>query len=268
MKKIYFAVITSLLMLMAVGCNKSDDASNSSEETEPAVKITETQPDPLDPTKGDDAADSAEATEEPETTAAATEEQTTAEPVSETSTSETELPAETDESGAVNLKIDDSTSDEELIAAGQELFKSACDVNWKFHVGCPYTLDYESVAENSMGWQFYLITDEGINSLADVEADYHKVFSDAYPNDLSEIFMEHDGRLYALDGGRGGNVYYIDSVITEVQQRLDNEIIFNVENRYSGDDYTGEGEYTENAEFSAVIDENGTWRAGLFTLPY
>lgn len=160
------------------------------------------------------------------------------------------------------------TDDDQLIAKAQDFFETACRTNWDFHVGCPYNLDYGTIIENSLGWQFYLVTDEEINSLADIEADYCKVFSDSYPNDLSEIFIEQDGRVYALDGERGSNIFYTGSVITAVTNQTDTEIFFTVENSYSADDYTGGGPYTETADFSVVIEEDGSWRAGVFTLPY
>lgn len=159
-------------------------------------------------------------------------------------------------------------SDDMLIAEAQELYETACMTSWKFHVGCPYSLDYNTTIENSMGWQFYLITDEDINSLADVEEDYCRVFSSEYPNDLSEVFIEQDGRVYALAGERGSDIYYVGSEVTAIKERSDHEIVFSVDVHYSGDDYTGDTPYTETQDFSVVIADNGSWRAGQFTLPY
>ena len=48
----------------------------------------------------------------------------------------------------------------------------------------------------------------------------------------------------------------------------ENEIFFTVENYYSGDDFSGEGNITKSAVFSAVISPDGSWRAGKFSLTY
>lgn len=269
MKKINAALIISTLVFAVaaalVGCagkgkvseSPASQPESSSTEELSETSEEETQPDPLAPK----------------------ETEPTAEPSAETSTSATE-PSEsatdtqepvpepvTDENGAVILDVT-GASDSELIAAAQSMYETACETSWKYHVGCPYTLDYSSFVENGMGWQFYLVTDEGINSLADVEEDYYKVFSSSYGNDLSEIYLEQDGRLYALSGERGADIFYTGSKVTGISGRSDSEIIFTVENYYSGDDMRGEGDVTETGEFSAVIAPDGSWRAGKFTLPY
>lgn len=164
----------------------------------------------------------------------------------------------------VPADADDST----VLSEAQKLFEMACETEWNFHVGCPYKLDSTQYVTNNFGWEFYLVTDSGINSVADVEQDYYKVFSESYGSDLSELYMEKNGRVYALDGARGGDIYYTGSKVTEIKSRTDGEIFFTVENYYSGNDFTGEGAYTEKTEFSAVITEDGAWRAGEFTLPY
>jgi hypothetical protein len=283
MNKKFIAIATSIIMLSATGCGKNDEAvevSVSVPETSDSISETQpvTQPDP-DATDEDESNE--EDSSEQETSADDNADDETSSPDDDngelTTEAVTEASEETtsqeytvaqDENGAVIFDVDDEVSDEELIAAAQTLFDTACEVNWNYHVGCPYNLDYNTTAENEFGWQFYLITNPEISSLADVEADYYKVFSDAYPNDLSEIFIESDGKVYALAGERGMNIFYEDSVVTAVTKRSDTEIFFNVENSYSGDDYNGDGEYTEDAEFSVVISDDGTWRAGLFTLPY
>ncbi|MBQ8296326.1 MAG: hypothetical protein IJX77_00920 [Ruminococcus sp.] len=261
MKKI-FAALAALTMIACAGC--SDKKESASSESVPAttggivqdVPPEETQPDPLEPKPSTDATEATAA--EAETTSA----ESTAEPVSEESDESGESPAEESAASPENL------SDEELVSMAQTLFESACRTSWDFHVGCPYTLDYNSTAENSLGWKFYLVTSEGISSIADVEADYYSTFSDTYTTDLSEIYLESGGRVYALDGQRGSNIYYTGSAVTAVTSRQENEVFFTVENYYSGSDFSGEGAYTQTAEFSAVLHEDGSWRAGVFTLPY
>lgn len=270
MKKVKAMLIISALILTSAavfsGCSANKNSENSSAAETSAVtaeesgasesnssEVQETQPDPLAPT------------EPAETTAA------TAAAASETETSAAE-PAEkkyeTDENGAVIFTDSVSASDSVLILAGQALFEAACKTNWDFHVGCPYELDYNTTVNNEYGWEFYLVTSEGISSIADVEADYFKVFSESCGSDLSEIYMESGGRVYALSGERGQNIYYTGSAVTAVESRTENEIFFTVENYYSGDDFSGEGNITKSDVFSAVISSDGSWRAGKFSLPY
>ena len=158
-------------------------------------------------------------------------------------------------------------SDATLIAAAQQLFESACSTSWKFSVGCPYETDTENYIENSYGWQFWLITDERISSIDDVKADYHRVFSSAYPDHIDETFMEQDGRVYCLTGARGSNIFYEGSEIISVDNRDGNEIFFTVRNYYSGSDRDNEP-YYDDKQFSAVEESDGTLRAGTFILPY
>lgn len=157
--------------------------------------------------------------------------------------------------------------DAEVISAAQELFFKACDTEWQFTVGSPYSLDTSQYITNEYGWQFFLITDERINSLDDVREDYHRVFSENYEDTLYEVFMEDNGRAYCLNGARGSDVFYEGSNIVEITDRADGEICFRVENSYSDDGFGG-GAYTENAEFTVVKDSDGVWRVGKFKLPY
>ena len=276
MKRKYIAILAALTALTVLaacsdkGKDKVSESSVSTQESSVAETSEEaeekTQPDPLDPNR------TTEAEKEPETEAITENEETTdSEDATETETeAETEPQSEVsvDENGAVVIEPEAELTDDELMNAAQTLYENACRVNWNYHVGCPYSLDYESYVENELGWQFFLITTEGVNSIADVEADYFKVFSEKYGSDLSELYMESDGRVYAFDGARGMDIYYEGSEIKSIKERTDGEIVFEVEHTYSGSDFSGEGRHTETSEFSAVISEDGTWRAGLFTLPY
>lgn len=254
------AVIAASALCLTAGCVQTgtDDVTSSESGTSEipdggqSQEQLQTQPDPLEsryetkPSEDGGGGSDAEQTQ----------------PESETGTEDTSETA-SDGGGALN-----EVSDEELIAKAQKLFEDACNTSWKYHVGCPYNLDYEQYVENDLGWLYYLVTDSGVDSLDDVLADYGKVFSDKYENDLGELYIEKDGRLYAFDGARGSDIYYESSEITKVKEKNDGEILFEVENRYSGDDYGQEGEITKTADFSAVISEDGTWKAGKFTLPY
>jgi len=193
--------------------------------------------------------------------------QTTSTQVMETFPEPESQPFETDDNGAVIMEVHDDTEDSEIISAAQELYKNACETEFRYHVGCPYNLDYNSYVENSYGWQYYLVTDEGYTTIADVEKDYYKIFAEENGSDLSEIYIEQDGRLYALDGERGANVFYEGSEITGIIEKSDNKIVFSVDNHYTGNDMDPGTPVTETEQFSVVI-KDGEWRVGEFYLPY
>ena len=157
-------------------------------------------------------------------------------------------------------------SEATLIAAAQALYESAHETSLKFSIGCPYPYDSENYVEGSYGWQYYLVTQSGINSVADVKADYHRVFSDKYPDHLDETYLDSNGRVYCLCGERGTNIYYVKSEVISLDGKNDDELFFTVRDYYDGSDW-GESATTEDRTFSAVIDADGTWRAGAFTLP-
>ena len=160
-----------------------------------------------------------------------------------------------------------NSEDAALIAKAQELFTKACETSFNYSVGCPYTLDTSNYIENEYGWQFYLITSPGINSLADVRADYQKVFSDSYPDNIEETYKEENGHAYCLNGARGSNIFYVKSEVVSVDSKDGSEIFFTVRNYYDGSSW-GDEPYSEDKKFSAVIKSDGSWRAGTFTLPY
>lgn len=175
-----------------------------------------------------------------------------------------------DDSGAVVFDggSSDGENDSTLIAAGQALFESACRTQWEYTVGTPYDYDRNIYIEDDLGWQYYLVTTDGIDSLADVENEYYQVFSSNYPNELSGLYKESGGALYTLCGERGMDIFYSYSKVTSITSRTDNEIFFTVENYYTGTDRDSTAAYSETDEFSAVIGSDGTWRAGKFRLPY
>ncbi|MDE5935916.1 MAG: hypothetical protein K2G83_00705 [Ruminococcus sp.] len=158
-------------------------------------------------------------------------------------------------------------SDNELIEAALALFQSACKTEWDYTVGSPYELDMNQTVQNQFGWDCYLVTTEGINSLADVRADYHKIFSENYNDTLDEVFMEANGRVYCLNGSRGADIFYNKSVITSVNSRSESEISFTVMNYFSGDDFGNEA-YTMDEDFVISIDSDDVWRVSRFRLPY
>lgn len=250
-----FAVITGVF----TGCKVKDetDTQENSSAVTTAVQST-LQPDPLDPKK---------------TTSAVTTVTSSVTTAAETAPNETQPDPminnafSIDESGAVVMEIPvEEQNDDILIAAAQKLYNSACETQWKFLYEPPYDLDYTETVENEFGWEFYRIKTGGIKTFADVENDYHRVFSDRYPNTLSETYREENGSVYAFTGGRGSDLYYSDSMITAIESRKADEIFFTVESLYSGSDF-GDEEYTKTDTFSAVI-VGDVWYVGVFELPF
>ncbi len=124
-------------------------------------------------------------------------------------------------------------------------------------------VDKRTLMENWNDW----VCDRNL-TLADVEKDYYKVFSRKYPNLLNELFIAGDGAVYALNASRGADIFYEKSTITEITSRTDEEIFFTVENHYSGTDRDPDMPETRTDTFSVVIENDGSWHAGKFNLPY
>lgn len=253
-RRTVFILTAAILAVSITGCNKTQkaDLSSVSESSyaEDSSTVSEPQTEPSDPE---------------ETTEASSESD---EPTESSSEETSEDDYTYDEHGAVVLDTSKEHSDATLIAAAQALFESACETEWRYTVGCPYEVDYNTYIENEFEWQFYKITNSNITSFADIEADYYKVFSSEYPNKLADLYKEKDGAVYALCGERGSDLYYVESVITGISEKTDSKITFTVENHYSGTDFTGEEPYSETDEFTVVVYDDGTWRAGEFNLPY
>lgn len=244
MKKL-LAVLSALVMAASSGCGKK--VSQSDNESSGAVTTSA-------------AAETAPAEDEASQT-----ETTTAPPAEETTESNGYV---VNSDGGVEFSSPISEqSIENLIAAGNQLFTAACNTEWAFTVGSPYELDMTQTVQNSLGWDFYLITDEGINSLADIQADYHKVFSESYKDSIGDTFMEKNGRAYCLNGARGDNIFYERSDFDAVKEKTENQITYLINNYYSDDGF-GNGAYVSNEEFVTVKDSDGVWRVQKFKLPY
>ncbi len=282
MKKINIALLVSSIVFAAsailVSCGSANDKNSSTPDkniqqstsaAETTAETTENNKDKTETTAVSATASSEKNTEnkisetEPAATAAPTNAATEA--PSQANTQSGSEPDATETASATQPATENNEA--ELLEKAQTLYDTACETNWNFHVGCPYSLSSEYV-ENQLGWQFWLITSEGVNSMDDVRRDYHKVFSSSYPDDLDEIFMESNGRVYALAGERGSDIFYTGSKVVSVDKVTDTEITFTVENYYSGDDMDLNTPVTKENTFSAVIESDGTWRAGEFTLPY
>ncbi|MBQ8960342.1 MAG: hypothetical protein IJ071_03880 [Ruminococcus sp.] len=245
-KKIFAAALAAILTGALTACSGVRSASEeSSEATAPTEAVTEeaTEPETAPPTEAE--------TEAPAATEAPT----------EAATQPETYPPE--EAPAQSLFPADDAA---LIAKAQEMFELACTTEWDFTLGLRYTVDPETYYENQYSWRMYLITDPGINSMEDIRNDYHTVFSSSRPDGLDEIFAEIGGRAYALSGGRGSNIFYESSEVTEIQSRTDTEAVFTVVHHMNGSDF-GDDPVDETDTFSLVI-EDGAIKVDQFRLPY
>ncbi len=253
MKKLSIILSIAAVSAVLASCegHKTGTAPYKPDETKPAATTTE------------------------EATEAATTKKTTA-PATTTARTTTTQPDplgggafEYNADGAVVFKSGEEDADDRtLISAAQALFESACRTSWNFTVGCPFETDNDFIETGAFNWRYYHISDSSIKSIDDVKNAYHKVFSEKYDNaDIASLYVEQDGRVYALSGERGADIYYTASKITGIKSRTDDEIVFSVDNFYDGSDY-GEGAHTETDEFSVVIGSDNVWKAGKFTLPY
>ena len=266
MKKALLAIVFSAMLCGLCSCGNSAKVK-SSDASVPEVKVETTSSAETETT------DSTSETESKETDSTSTDTETTASTVTSaaetSSTPASSVNYSTDSNGAVVLNTPAAEqSDEELMAAAQALFQTACQTAWRFSVGCPYAYDSETYISNDYDWHYYLITDPAITSIADVKADFHTVFSEKYPdNNIDELYIEKDGKVYALDGQRGSNIFYSKSEIISLDSNTGDEMTFTVRNYYNGDDW-GEESSTDDRPFSMVKDSDGTWRVGTFNLPY
>ncbi len=285
MKKFVMAFLAVALIISSCGCEKkqTDNNADTSQSTESSEIPQETiQPDPQAVKYSSTVSTTKTTTVTTKTTGTATTSvtATTVPAAGSTATSsENEEFSQPDPLGAGSFSYDSDgalqfteepeTDNEQLMmSAAQALFESACRYQWIYTVGCPYEIDTESVVENGFGWKYYKITDENIHSISDIENDYHKVFSERYPNeDLKMLYLELDGEIYALNGQREMNPYYSVSKIVDIQSQTDDEIFFTVENYYEGTDVSPDEPYSEKETFSMVIAGNKT-RVGQFRLPY
>lgn len=246
--------------------NSSEDASGNAEKETSAnsdeLAVTtknpdSTQPDPLAPKP----TTSTQAGEAPTENAANAPENPTDPPDNNA--------YERNENGNIVFKeSENKANDSTLIAAAQELYDLACETRWKYTVGCPYELDENDTIETDYNWIFYRVKDEHIKSLNDVFDDYYKVFSRRYPNDLNEIYIDGDGAVYAMAGERGMNLYYTGSKVISLEKRGSDEIFFKAESYYDGDDFEPDKKSSKTEDFSVVIEDDGSWHVGQFSLPY
>lgn len=179
---------------------------------------------------------------------------------------ETAPPAETTAPAAVTTASEENRM---LISRAQLMFETACRYHWEYHTGMPFESDNETVLrdDNTHGQR---IIDPYIKTVQDVVDSYLSIFSDRYGNQnfIYDYFFEKDGYVYKMIAGRGGNIFYLTSLITEVQRIEDDEIFFTIEHYYDPEiEQYGTGKAVVTETFSVVVQPDGSWRVGMFNLP-
>lgn len=256
--------------MLLCGCSANDSAAPADQSGNAAIVTTVTDA-PIVSTHS--------------TAAAEAEEPTAAEAVQTAAVNaQAEQPAAAAQTTAASVKSED-TEEAELIAKAQEYHSWACRQYWDLRhdfqnyasVDVTYPTDENGQPSgvilnyskddngNSLG---VLVTEPGVNTIDDVMKIYGKTFDSRYDDGFRNCFTEYNGRVYWGAGQRGGNIFYSDSEVTEVKSRTSDEIIFKVLDKYDGTDLDGTAPWTEEREFSVVIQPDGEWKIGKFTLPY
>lgn len=251
MRRILTAAALGLLLASFAGCGEKKQESSVSEAYNISVSegVTDSREEPSDDRPSAAANVNADTTDAPEkSTVSPTEAGTQDTDISEASPSAGEL------------------SDSEIFEIAESLYASACETEWSFTVGSPFAIDAGNYVENGIGWQFFLVTEEGVNSMADVYREYHCVFAEEYADHLDELFIEENGRVYCLNGARGSDIFYSHSEMTAIREKTADRVVMTVTDHYDGTDMGGEP-YDLDRDFVMVNSGEG-WRAAEFTLPY
>lgn len=176
-----------------------------------------------------------------------------------------------------------SAEERELIGKAQDFFETACETYWMYRYTPPFDIADDKYDENGnvigkeYNWQFkengedlgYLIKNPEIKSIDDVLEEYYKTFSDRYPNDIRDAYIEYNGNVYLFSGNRGYNISYKDSRVSEFQRIEGDEIFFTAEYSYYNEMTYNENDITVKKEiFSVIVQPDGSWKVGQFSLPY
>ena len=175
-----------------------------------------------------------------------------------------------------------SAEERELIDKAQDFFETACETYWMYRYTPPFDIADDKYDENGnvigkeYNWKVkengedlgYLIKNPEIKSIDDVLEEYYKTFSDRYPNDIRDAYIEYNGNLYVLSGNRGYNISYKDSRVSEFQRIEGDEIFFIAEYSYYNETFDENDIIVKKEIFSVIVQPDGSWKVGQFRLPY
>lgn len=160
-------------------------------------------------------------------------------------------------------------NDNELIGLAQSLYEVAEEMVWKYFYDTPYPLDYDNSIQDDHGNIYYMIDDENITSMEDIENDWLTIFSNKYHEmDFGNRFLEQNNRVYVNDAPRNSSIYYDYTEITEVTSKSNDgkEVFFKAVSHYI-DPYNNTPMDDQVNEFSIVLEDD-SYHVGKFTSPY
>ena len=179
----------------------------------------------------------------------------------------------TAEAGLASESHDDNTendintyTDEHLLELAREMYFSACNMTEKYISGSVYAVNRSSTCSRN-NQTAYLVSDSMVMSMDDISREWNNVFSSKYADIYKDIFtnyFEENSSIWVIQKPYSRNASYLDSVISEISNRSENEIEFNVVSTYKNEDGT---QKTTTMPFS-VVHSADIFRVGKFIMPY
>lgn len=156
-------------------------------------------------------------------------------------------------------------TEDELLSIGNDYYNAACEL-YLLKIGASISLecDYSISAVGKNGTTYYLVKDEGFNSISDINDFLHTVFRDYETANLAQ-FHEEDGKLYysmlstPIDytNYEGWDISFVEA--------NDEKITYQV-NAYFNDGEAGKNVQSFPAKFT-LVPENGKWKVEEFLYP-
>ena len=157
-------------------------------------------------------------------------------------------------------------TDEHLLELAREMYFSACNMTEKYISGSVYAVNRSSTCIRN-NQTAYLVSDSMVLTMDDISREWDNVFSTKYAEIYKDIFtnfFEENNSIWVIKKPYSRNASYMDSVISEISNRSENEIEFNVVSTYKNEDGTHK---TITMPFSVVYSAD-IFRVGKFIMPY
>ncbi len=162
-------------------------------------------------------------------------------------------------------RIDEYT-DEQLLEIAREQYRTACEMTEKYLSGKVYMFDRTKSIDRG-GETAYLVNDSMISSIDDVMKEWLSVFDTEYIelyNDMFSHYFPEGDNVWVIPCEYDLNEKYIDTVISQIVSRNENEVKFKVVSRYQTSD--GSQKIIE-LPFSIIYGAN-VFKVGTFVMPY